>query len=77
MGRFNSACSFADIPVHWGKFVELRFPEDAFKEEDLDAPYCLFVCHLELGHISLDEWLEEVPTVLDLDEDANYPAYYT
>jgi hypothetical protein len=58
------------------KYLGLRFSEDAFEPEDLDAPHHLFVHHLEMGHLLLDGWPEVVPTLFDLDDGTEYEAYY-
>ncbi|KAJ6010155.1 hypothetical protein N7499_004442 [Penicillium canescens] len=58
------------------KYLGLRFSEDAFESEDLDAPHHLFVHHLEMGHLLLDGWREVVPTLFDLDDGTEYEAYY-
>ena len=58
------------------KHLGLRFSEDAFEPEDLDAPHHLFVHHLDMGHLLLDGWPEEVPPLFDLDDGIEYEAYY-
>ncbi|KAJ5159569.1 uncharacterized protein N7482_006573 [Penicillium canariense] len=58
------------------KYLGLRFSEDAFEREDLDAPHHLFVHHLEMGQLFLDGWPQVVPTLFDLDDGTEYEAYY-
>lgn len=46
-------------------FLGLRFSDEAFEKEDLDAPHKLCVHHLDISRIFLDGWPDEVPTLFD------------
>ncbi|KAJ5218404.1 uncharacterized protein N7498_000503 [Penicillium cinerascens] len=59
------------------KYLGLRFSDDAFEVEDLDAPDHLFVHYQEMGHLFLDRWPELVPSLFDLDDGTEYEAYYS
>ena len=58
-------------------FLGLRFSDDAFEEEDVDAAHKLFVHHPLICGIFLDGWPDEVPAFFDTpDGEGEYDAYF-
>lgn len=63
-------CIFREYP-------RLRFSEDAFEVEDLNAPHYPFAHHLEIGHLFLDRCPEVIPSLFNLYNGAQYEVYYS
>ncbi|KAJ5199518.1 hypothetical protein N7472_004722 [Penicillium cf. griseofulvum] len=58
-------------------FLGLRFSDDAFEDEDVDAAHKLFMHHPLICGIFLDGWPDLIPTLFDtLDGEGEYDAYY-
>jgi len=59
------------------KYLRLRFSEDAFEVEDLNAQHYTFAHHLEIGHLFLDRCPEVIPSLFNLYNGAEYEVYYS
>ncbi|CBF73866.1 predicted protein [Aspergillus nidulans FGSC A4] len=59
------------------KFLGLRFSDEAFDVEDIDAAHKLFVHHPTASGIYEDEWPDLIPSIFDTpDGGGEYDAYY-
>ncbi|KAL4897681.1 hypothetical protein BDV59DRAFT_208424 [Aspergillus ambiguus] len=59
------------------KFPGLRFSDEAFDVEDVDAAHTLFVHHPSASGIYEDEWPDLIPSIFDTpNRGGEYDAYY-